>query len=88
MSNGIISWPTLMKLTPATREALVAPLFAADTANSIGPFLYATMCDSFLLGVMAYQLVHWLRVREAEDRKLHRYMVCWVVAINIAASAL
>ena len=42
------------------------------------------MCDLFLFGVMFYQFAHWLRVRDENDRKLNRWIVGWVVLMNLA----
>lgn len=46
------------------------------------------ICDNFLCGIMIYQFFHWLRVREKDDRKLHRYIVLWVMFMNIAETVL
>jgi hypothetical protein len=83
MSRSNLTWAQIQALPTEKQEAVGVFRFAPDHANSIGPFFYATLCDLFLLGVMACQFCHWLRVRDRDDRKVNRWFV-----VSLPSSAL
>lgn len=46
MSRANITWAAIQALDPATQEKVAVIRFAADHANSIGPFFYAYVLAS------------------------------------------
>jgi hypothetical protein len=46
------------------------------------------VCDCILFGLLTAQVVHWLSVKDDQERRANRWLVLWVYFVNFALTAL